>query len=139
MRLIDAEKLIPDVYLAKRGDYAISLNQITFAPTVEFPEQITIKSDTEEDEQKLLLALRNAKLKVLIEEERPQGEWIPVSERLPDLFEVVLVTDKTGKVFEYERRPLDEEGNVCEEWAFLGRKIIAWMPLPEPYKEDEEK
>lgn len=67
--------------------------------------------------------------------ERPHGEWIPVSKRLPDLFEVVLVTDETNKVFEYERRPLDEEGNVCEEWTFLGRKIIAWMPLPEPYKE----
>lgn len=68
--------------------------------------------------------------------ERPKSEWIPVSERLPDLFEVVLVTDETNNVFEYERRPLDEEGNVCREWSFLGRKIIAWMPLPEPYKVD---
>lgn len=46
------------------------------APTIEYPEQITIKCDTEEDKQKLLLALRNAKLKVLAEAERPQGEWI---------------------------------------------------------------
>lgn len=72
--------------------------------------------------------------------ERPQGKWIPVSERLPDLFEVVLVTDETNNVFEYERLPLDEEGNVCEKWTFLGRKIIAWMLLPEPYKEaDHDK
>jgi hypothetical protein len=66
-------------------------------------------------------------------------KWILTSEKLPDLFEVVLVTDETGKVFEYERRPLDEEGNVCEKWTFLGRNIIAWMPLPEPYKEAENE
>lgn len=65
--------------------------------------------------------------------------WIPVSKRLPDFFEVVLVTDETSKVFEYERRPLDEEGNVCREWNFLGRKIIAWKPMPEPYKEAENE
>ena len=46
------------------------------APTVEFPEQIKIKCDMEEDKQKLLSALRNAKLKVLVEEERRAGEWI---------------------------------------------------------------
>ena len=68
--------------------------------------------------------------------ERPQGKWIPVSERLPDLWEVVLVTDECGYVFEYERRISDEEGNVCEEWSFLGRKIIAWMPLPDPYRKE---
>lgn len=68
-------------------------------------------------------------------DDKPTGEWIPVSERLPNLYEVVLVTDEIGTVFEYERRPLDEEGNVCEKWSFLGRNITAWMPLPEAYKE----
>lgn len=67
-------------------------------------------------------------------EERPQGEWISVSERLPKLFEVVLVTDEYGIVFEYERRPSDDY-DVNMEWSFLGRNIIAWMPLPEAYKE----
>lgn len=66
---------------------------------------------------------------------RTRNGWIPVNERLPDLWEVVLVTDESDKVYEYERRPLDENGNKCEEWCFLGRKIIAWQPLPEPYKE----
>lgn len=64
----------------------------------------------------------------------PKGKWIPVNDRLPNLFEVVLVTDECGNVFEYERRSLDDDGNVCDEWCFLGRKIVAWMPLPEPYK-----
>lgn len=67
-------------------------------------------------------------------EERTKGKWVPVNDRLPDLFEVVLVTDECGKVFEYERRSLDDDGNVCDEWCFLGRNIVAWMPLPEPYE-----
>ena len=67
--------------------------------------------------------------------EEKQGKWIPVSERLPNLWAIVLVTDESDNVYEYERRPLDENGNEYNEWCFLGRKIIAWMPLPEPYKE----
>lgn len=55
------------------------------------------------------------------------------------MYEVVLVTDECGNVFEYERRLLDDEGNVCREWSFLGRNIIAWMPKPEPYKEEGDK
>lgn len=45
------------------------------APTVEFPESITIKCDTEEDKQKLLSALRNARVTRVVEEERPTGHW----------------------------------------------------------------
>lgn len=65
--------------------------------------------------------------------------WVPVSERLPNLWTVVLVTDESGNVFEYERRPLDENGNEYNEWCFLGRKIIAWQPLPEPYEPKEKE
>lgn len=46
------------------------------APTVEYPEQITVECDTEEDKQKLLSALRNARVTRVVEEERPQGEWL---------------------------------------------------------------
>ena len=44
------------------------------APTVEFPEKITIKCDMEEDRQELLSALRNARVNAIVEEERLQGE-----------------------------------------------------------------
>ena len=63
--------------------------------------------------------------------------WIPVSERLPEvgengLSEWVLVTtkgiDKT--VTMYDR--------ICHgEWltpCFDGEEVLAWQPLPEPYK-----
>ena len=68
-----------------------------------------------------------------------EPRWIPVSEGLPNLWAVVLVTDESGNVFEYERRPLDENGNEYNEWCFLGRKIIAWQPLPEPYEPKEKE
>lgn len=42
------------------------------APTVEYPEQITIKCDTEEVKQKLLSALRNARLIICEEAENEQ-------------------------------------------------------------------
>lgn len=79
------------------------------------------------------------KLESKIENKRQQGKWIPVSEKLPDFWEAVLVTDECGKVFEYERRPLDDDENECREWSFLGRKIIAWMPEPEPYQKGDMK
>ena len=75
MRLIDADKLHPDS-IGRKG-LAISQSQIANAPTVEYPEAITIKCDTEEDKQKLVSALRNAsaRLEVRVEEEKPTGEW----------------------------------------------------------------
>ena len=57
-------------------------------------------------------------------------KWIPVTERLPKSNQIVLVTE-------------DGEVKLCtyELWygygyGFYGSrgKVIAWMPLPEPYK-----
>ncbi len=56
--------------------------------------------------------------------------WIPVKERVPEDGEEVLCSDGTNVfLVEYE-----------EDWdsAFGDLDgIIAWMPLPEPYLEDE--
>lgn len=87
MRLIDAdvlrEQLSGKEYITYTHEYGDAIpvewvmSAIDNAPTVEYPEQIIIKCDTEEDKQKLLSALRNARVKVLVEEEeRPQGKWI---------------------------------------------------------------
>lgn len=69
--------------------------------------------------------------------EAVQG-WIPCSERLPNNDGCVLVTIDDGIEFgKYE------DGSwsiwVCEHWDKWDAKgTIAWMPLPEPYREDGE-
>ena len=64
-------------------------------------------------------------------EERPQGEWIPVSERLPKEGESVLVCLQTqGGISQYVSERFNKN---C--WSALGgRTPLAWQPLPKPYK-----
>ena len=63
-------------------------------------------------------------------------KWIPCSERLPEVHDEVLVTAR---------------GEVSIAWLYVDgkwrsndmpqpmfRDIIAWMPLPEPYKGEQE-
>lgn len=60
--------------------------------------------------------------------------WIPVSERLPKLGEKVLVSTKNTvftQVFKCIYGTPDRWG-----WEHNSiKKVTAWMPLPEPYKE----
>ena len=61
------------------------------------------------------------------------GKWIPVTERLPESFETVLVYDSTGKRIEaaYMTRHKEWVGVVIKN------EITHWMPLTEPPKEGE--
>ena len=68
-----------------------------------------------------------------------QTAWIPVWERLPDIDEPVIVCWDDGKITDGYR--WCEESWFCawgeyNGWHRKGRdkRIIAWMPLPEPYK-----
>lgn len=58
--------------------------------------------------------------------ERPQGEWISVDEGLPEALQSVLVTSKSGRVY--------TSYIAHGDWEY-GGDVIAWQPLPEPYKE----
>lgn len=66
---------------------------------------------------------------------QPEQRWIPCSERLPDMHDEVLVTAR---------------GEVSIAWLYVDgkwrsndmpqpmlRDIIAWMPLPEPWRGEE--
>lgn len=60
-------------------------------------------------------------------------KWIPCSERLPEEYGVYLVTNEEGSVFEYDYSDLTVHNG---KWSFMGINVIAWMPLPEPYREE---
>lgn len=67
---------------------------------------------------------------------RKQNQWIPVSERLPDYNEEVLITN--GKYVTIDERYFLEntEDGEAYTWDINGwDDVVAWMPLPEPYKE----
>lgn len=60
------------------------------------------------------------------------NKWIPVSERLPEKDEQYLVTTTNGDIARYV---FNKNGNSLEYWR---RCVIAWMPLPRPYKSESE-
>ena len=59
---------------------------------------------------------------------RPQGEWIPVSERLPEKEGFYLVFLENG-----EMAVAHSDGIIANH--NFEPKMLAWRPLPEPYKE----
>lgn len=73
-----------------------------------------------------------------MDDEKENG-WIPVSERLPEKHKDVIATVKyNGFLGMYgmwlKTAFIDDYG----EWngECIGGEVIAWMYLPEPYKED---
>ena len=80
-------------------------------------------------------AIHRAKQVVQEVEEEYNGGWIPCSERLPEDSVEVLVCKQSGildfDMYEYQ----------YEDWKFNSKNhkntVIAWQPLPEPYKESD--
>ena len=73
---------------------------------------------------------------------QPEPHWIPVTERLPERDELVLVTYKTTSKI-HLCKYLDD-GSENSWWSYIddccawNNVILAWMPLPEPFKEVTE-
>ena len=77
---------------------------------------------------------------IIEEYKEPQaGHWIPVSERLPERSVWVLAYCKTKDGYEYQAVLLlgkyNGEWTDCDDFC---DDVIAWMPLPEPYKAESE-
>ena len=72
-----------------------------------------------------------------------ESKWIPVSERLPEEDTYVLVTMMSIGT---NQRWVDKCKFFKDEWyqGFLTiitervARVLAWMPLPEPYKGEQE-
>ena len=72
-------------------------------------------------------------------DEKINGGWIPVTERLPEESDDYLITNIAGDVeMAYFAHPKDytiskgEWREICYE-----EDVVAWMPLPEPYNGGE--
>lgn len=67
-----------------------------------------------------------------------QTRWIPVSERLPAPDEDVLVTNGRGMYIGWID-PTDKGWRVDSESEYFMNDIVAWMPLPQPFKAESEE
>lgn len=66
-----------------------------------------------------------------------QTRWIPCTERLPGTDEDVLVTNGRGVYVGWRYIGIDSTDRgwrVDSESEYFMDDIIAWMPLPKPYK-----
>lgn len=96
---------------------------------------------------------------------RPTGEWIPVSERLPEDIRPVIITWKNTDPASYYQYIVGKHfigtghycngkwywySSVCEDLlAEYGKsdidemdeaiEVVAWMPLPTPYKGGDDE
>lgn len=62
-----------------------------------------------------------------------EPRWIPVGERLPKLYEEVIVTDiETSDT--YLSRYIGNGYWECDNGTFNNRIIAWWQPKPKPYK-----
>lgn len=77
------------------------------------------------------------------EENDRLGQWIPCSERMPEEEEYILLSfaNYTGlDIGRYENDGENDKfypGDEEETYAHYGLTVNAWMPLPEPYREEE--
>lgn len=87
---------------------------------------ITIHCETEEERKKVIEHLKSI-------------SWIPVNERLPEKHKDVIATVKyNGFLGMYGTWLKTAFIGDYGEWngECIGGEVIAWMPLPELYKED---
>lgn len=71
----------------------------------------------------------------ITKEQSKVGEWISISERLPDVDIEVLVSCKSC-ITKCSYIDTDYRSKESGKWAHFGEDVIAWQPLPEVYKEN---
>ena len=86
------------------------------------------------------------KIDEIISTQQLNNGWIPVSERLPNIGETVLLTVAVNRGISHEYGSVDiawicDKENKCfygTDGKYSHDEAIAWRQLPEPYKEVSE-
>lgn len=67
------------------------------------------------------------------------SDWIPVNDRMPEDDQHILVTDGNEILIRWGSHIYGTPDGTKEVPAHYGNglKVIAWMPLPEPYKVEQ--
>ena len=79
-----------------------------------------------------------------------QPHWIPCSERPPKVGTTVFITKEPFKINGYEqevikaKRSVDPRSGKIEWWSpefgtLTDKVVLAWMPLPEPYRGENDE
>jgi len=105
-------------------------------------EWLTAHNDIEfcEEEEKLVIGFLKDTAESFMRENQSAQQWIPCDERLPEINHNVLISTVYGQVKEADFIGFDVESQPkwvshgCLYWA---EEVLRWMPLPEPYKGEE--
>lgn len=103
---------------------------------------IVIHCDSEEDKEWLMKKLESGDD---AKDTNVLGKWIPISERLPEDESYILVSFENSTMPDIARYEENDEGGTFypgddeESYSSYGIFVNAWMPLPEPYKENDDE
>lgn len=115
--MIDEKKLIEDLKIQFDAIYREDGELL-------YSDHVIVKDDVD-----AIIELVNSQPQV--------GEWIPVSERLPETDDLMLVSCRTKKGINSVNRAYYSNGAWHGSGSMGG--VVAWMPLPEPYKGGAEE
>lgn len=82
-------------------------------------------------------------LNIAIEALQNEPRWIPCSERLPEIGHNILITNRQGYTGEGEYKGHNGYHHVWYQYRWNATlwedEVLAWMPLPEPFREGESE
>ena len=139
---------VPDIYVGECEDTIsrqAAIDALGYCQTYLF--------DSRDDDKKI--SLEDAKYVIeQLPSAQPEQRWIPCSERLPEEKDakilkklginmrsdyVLATVEVKGERMTILSHTFDGVWQWDKKYAFPDYNVIAWMPLPEPYKEENDE